>query len=109
MRFKVKGGVNERYCMGGDLTYRPHERPHDPFSSGPTCGMCRIVLTDNWYEKVNEETDGISNPEQATLLVFTDIKKNVRLSCCVPVEKWMDGCTFEIYTPPEMSESTRFN
>lgn len=47
--------------------------------------------------------------EQATLYKFTDIRKDVRLSCCIPVEKWMDGCTFEIWAPPELSELTELH
>lgn len=91
-------------CDGNDFTYRPHERPHDPFTDGPSCGSCRIVFKDNWYEKVQEETDGTIRIEQALLLQFSDIRKNVRLSCCIPVEKWMDGCTFEILPDPTPSE-----
>lgn len=45
-------------CNGFDLTYRPHYRPHDNDSVGPQCGECRVVLEDNWFERVQEETDG---------------------------------------------------
>lgn len=50
-------------CDGYDATYRPHYRPHDPFSDGPQCGGCRVVFEDNWFERVNKETDGISEKE----------------------------------------------
>ena len=57
---KVKGSFNHSLCLGNDTNYRPHERPHDPFSEGPTCGMCRIVLRDNWFDKINVATDGMT-------------------------------------------------
>lgn len=104
LRMNVKGAYNERLCYGSDYVYQPHLRPHDPFSDGPMCGMCRIVLLDNWYEKVHQETDGMSVEEEDLLVKYTDARKDMRLSCCLPVEKWMDGCTFQIYPPPEVSE-----
>lgn len=106
LRMKVKGADSERLCYGADFVYQPHERPHDPFSDGPICGMCRIVLKDNWYDKVNQETEGMTDEEEYLLQKYTDARKDMRLSCCLPVEKWMDGCTFEIYSPPEVSELT---
>lgn len=45
-------GMHIESCHGGDMIYRPHQRPHDPFSDGPQCGLCQIILTDNWHEKV---------------------------------------------------------
>ena len=27
---------------------------------GPQCGKCRVVLLDNWYPRVNEETEGMT-------------------------------------------------
>lgn len=50
---KVKGFPEEK-CDGHDFTYRPHERPHDPFSDGPECGNCRISLRSNWFNKIDE-------------------------------------------------------
>lgn len=59
---QVKGFETDT-CDGYDATYRPHYRPHDPFSDGPQCGGCRVVLEDNWYERVNKETEGMSQKE----------------------------------------------
>lgn len=56
---KVRG-FQTNVCDGYDATYRPHVRPHDPFSDGPQCGGCRVVLEDNWYNRVNKETEGQS-------------------------------------------------
>ena len=103
----IRGFEASRFCNGGDFTYRPHFRPHDPFSAGPSCGSCRIILKDNWYNKIHEETEGITKEEQSLLLHFPDIRKNVRLACCLPVEKWMNGCTFEVLPDPELSELTK--
>ncbi len=42
-RMRVRG-FESNICIGYDATYRPHVRPHDPFSDGPQCGACRVVL-----------------------------------------------------------------
>ena len=104
---KVKGFNYPELCDGDDFTYRPHVRPHDPFCAGPSCGSCRIVFKDNWYEKINEETDGMTRDEQILLLHFQDIRQKTRLACCIPVESWMNGCTFELLPDPELSEITK--
>ena len=54
MRGRVDGVMQPHLCMGGDLTYRPHYRPHDAFSTGPTCEKWIIVLKENWNKKVNQ-------------------------------------------------------
>lgn len=107
-RWRVIGGHSASYCDGGDFNYRPHERPLDPFSDGPYCGNCRVILLDNWFNKVNEETDGQSKRETDLLSSQLDNRNDLRLSCCVPVESWMEGLTFEIYTPAEISEAPKF-
>ena len=56
---QVKGFQSD-ICHGYDFTYRPHIRPHDPYTEGPQCGKCRVVLLDNWYPRVNEETEGMT-------------------------------------------------
>ena len=50
---RVKGTMHTGLCLGHDFVYKPHLRPHDPYSDGPNCGICRIVLKDNWYHKIN--------------------------------------------------------
>lgn len=107
IRMNVRGFDANGFCNGGDFTYRPHYRPHDPFSSGPSCGSCRIILKDNWYEKIHRETEGTTKEEEALLMHFPDIRQQVRLACCIPVESWMNGCTFEILPDPELSELTK--
>jgi hypothetical protein len=49
---------DEGNCNGYDFTYRPHLRPHDNDTKGPICGGCRVVLKDNWFQRVHQETDG---------------------------------------------------
>lgn len=61
LRMKVKGSFFHELCYGGDWNYKPHSRPVNPFSSGPSCGMCRITLKDNWYAKINNATQGMTD------------------------------------------------
>ena len=73
-------------CHGYDATYRPHIRPHDPFSDGPQCGGCRVILEDNWCNRVHNETDGMSDQEQFVLKESQpDLQSNTRLACCLPI------------------------
>jgi len=93
-------------CNGYDLIYRPHYRPHDNDCKGPNCGNCRVVLEDNWFERVHEETDGYNNLEESILNSQLDPKTYNRLSCCIPVEKWMEGLTCSVDLTPQESEET---
>jgi hypothetical protein len=96
MRMKVKS-FEYNVCDGYDMTYRPHYRPHDPFSDGPQCGNCRVVLEDNWYNRVDKETDGMSSQEVSCLKeTVSDIQANTRLACCIPIESWMNGMTLKV-------------
>jgi hypothetical protein len=54
IRMSVQGVEFWQTCAGYDLIYPPHQRPHDPFSAGACCGKCRIILVDNWFEKIFE-------------------------------------------------------
>ena len=105
VRMKVHAFQDSGICNGFDFTYRPHYRPHDNDTKGPNCGECRIVLEDNWFERVQEETDGY-NVHEEKLLVGTviDVKTNSRLACCVPVESWMNGLTCSVDVTPIESE-----
>lgn len=69
---------------------------------GPVCGSCRIVLEDNWFQRVHQETDGYNENEELLLNGALDVKSNTRLACCIPVEAWMEGltCTVDV-TPAE--------
>ncbi len=99
-RMRVRG-FESNLCNGYDTTYRPHVRPHDPFSDGPQCGMCRVVLEDNWYNRVDKETDGMAEQERHMLAEYTtDLQANTRLACCIPIEPWMDGMTLSVDPEP---------
>lgn len=88
-------------CDGYDTTYRPHYRPHDPFSEGPQCGGCRVVLQDNWFNRVDKETNGMSDREKFVLQQSQlDLQANTRLACCIPIEGWMNGMTLSIDAEP---------
>jgi ferredoxin len=80
-------------------------RPHDPFSEGPQCGGCRVILEDNWYNRVHNETDGMSEQERFQLTeTQNDLQANTRLACCVPIESWMNGMTLRV--DPEPTEGS---
>jgi hypothetical protein len=70
--------------------------------------MCRIIFLDNWYDRIYEETDGMNEYEESAIYRYSDFVKGSRLACCLPVEKWMDGCTFEICGVPELGELKHF-
>ena len=90
------------HCHGQDTTYRPHQRPHDYDSEGPSCGSCRVVLKDNWFQRVQKETDGYNEREEQLLHTsMADLKSNTRLACCVPIEAWMEGLTCEVDVDPQ--------
>ena len=90
-------------CDGYDATYRPHVRPHDPFSDGPQCAGCKVILEDNWFNRVDKETDGMSAQEQYCLSEnVPDLQSNTRLACCVPIESWMNGMTLRV--DPDLHE-----
>lgn len=91
----------EGNCNGYDYTYRPHLRPHDNDTRGPNCGSCRVVLKDNWFQRVQAETDGYNENEELILnSLVADLKSNTRLACCVPIEPWMEGLTCEVDLDP---------
>lgn len=93
---KVKS-FEPNLCDGYDATYRPHIRPHDPFSDGPQCGSCRVILEDNWFNRVDKETGGQSQQEVYCLKeTVSDLQVNTRLACCVPIEPWMNGMTLRV-------------
>jgi len=50
----------------------------------------------------------MSKRETDILSRRTDHRSDLRLSCCIPVEAWMDGLTLEVYAPSELSESPQF-
>ena len=102
---KVHAFENHAICNGYDFTYRPHYRPHDNDTSGPICGECRVVLEDNWFERVHNETDGYNTFEEQILMAgVIDGKSSTRLACCVPVESWMEGLTCSVDPTPIESE-----
>ena len=91
-------------CNGYDFTYRPHYRPHDNDTKGPNCGDCRVVLEDNWFERVHEETDGLNENEERILATgVLDAQSNTRLACCIPIESWMSGLTCSVDISPQES------
>ena len=98
------GEMDSQLCFGDDQIYQPHIRPHDPFSDGPVCGKCKIMLHDNWHKKVMTETDGYAKNEEMMLHFSLNAKSNTRLSCCVPVEAWMDGMSLSFDHEPEFGE-----
>ena len=105
-RARVKAYEDSLLCHGYDFTYRPHERPHDNDTKGPTCGDCRVVLEDNWFNRVHEETEGYNdNEEQLLFALSQDLKSNSRLACCIPIEQWMEGMTCTVDVEPVESEN----
>jgi hypothetical protein len=104
-RMKVHAWKEGGLCDGFDFTYRPHFRPHDNDTKGPNCAECRVLLHDNWFERVHEETDGYNFYEEQLLAgSVMDPKYNARLACCIPIESWMEGMTCSIDLTPMESE-----
>lgn len=93
------------------MTFRPHERPHNKMCEGVAelCAECKVVFDDNWYKKILEETNNMAEYEEDALHIFsTDKISTTRLSCCVPIEAWMEGMLCAVYPQPFESNSPMF-
>ena len=79
-------------CGGGDPESPPYLKPFDYYSWGPMCNTCQVNIPMEWNSKIPK-----SNAEKEEL-EGTDhvLKSTSRLSCCIQMEKWMDGMTVEI-------------
>jgi ferredoxin len=76
-------------CLGGDQYAPETEDPVDPMRYGPTCELCQVVIADPWVKYLKPlgkwEKDRLTKTETG---FFTP---SSRLSCCLSVEKWMNG------------------
>jgi len=87
-------------CRGGDQIIPETEDPVDPLRYGAVCSECQVVIGDPWvrylkplgkweYDRLTKSSTGFFTPQS-------------RLSCCLKLEKWMNG--MELAIPLNMEQ-----
>mmetsp|Transcript_2493 Transcript_2493/g.2944 ORF Transcript_2493/g.2944 Transcript_2493/m.2944 type:complete len:101 (+) Transcript_2493:181-483(+) len=79
-------------CGGGDPEVPAYQKPTDSYSQGPMCNTCKVEIPLEWNSKVPKtaaETFQIEHDPHY-------IASTTRLSCCIQMEKWMDGMIIQI-------------
>ena len=82
-------------CMGGDLLAKEHEDPVDPSRSGPSCGVCQIIVEENFGRYLKPISFLEKNRIERS---YGDMPSHLtRLACALAVEPWMNG--MHLYVP----------
>mmetsp|Transcript_26198 Transcript_26198/g.26088 ORF Transcript_26198/g.26088 Transcript_26198/m.26088 type:complete len:99 (+) Transcript_26198:184-480(+) len=86
----VEGVIGD--CKGGDYESPPYEKPYDFYSEGPSCMNCKVDIKSEWNSKIPKpSTEAFILDNNAGL-----VTSETRLSCCVQMEKWMNGMIVQV-------------
>ena len=85
------------FCSSLDPDFPTYDRPVHPMTAGPGCGMCSVIIDDEYAPKIY-----FGDHEKAGLNAFkpTYVKKfllnSKRLSCCIEIQDFMNEITLQI-------------
>ncbi|CAG9326928.1 unnamed protein product [Blepharisma stoltei] len=84
-------------CRGGDLHAPETENPPDNMRYGAVCSECQVVVFEPWVNYLKD----IGKTEYNQLVrAIGFVSPHSRLSCCIALEKWMNGIELAIpYVP----------
>lgn len=80
-------------CQGGDLFAPETEKLADNMRYGAVCSECQVVIFEPWINYIKDM--GYTEHERIVRNVSFNSPSS-RLSCCIALEKWMNGMELSI-------------
>lgn len=63
------------------------------------------MIEEPWFTRMNQEI-GKPNADEANKLLYNnEIKPNMRMSCCVPIEAWMNEMNLQVVEQLEFDQN----